>query len=280
MNSSLRLILSASLVACGVGFPLRHARSSAPATRVGAGTDYVVTGQNARWNHRPLGPATTLVNGVPAQPVDSMVWDGVGSQSLERASIALRVDPVAETGFLRANWTDSYGDWNLEIDTWVHPHHSSGAQIGPTVDDTINLINDPITTNVYLHGDTGAGPGVLPTVFTLVAAWGRAEVTLNGQPFENPFDGPAALGRWDAHIMVTAGVRGEDGTVRNTNGGIYDPSYASEGLSTGDDLEFHITFHDERFPLTANVPPLFEFFYHLVFEDVEVRISHADDPGE
>ena len=25
-----------------------------------------------------------------------------------------------------------------------------------------------------------------------------------------------------------------------------------------------------------NVPPLFQFFYHLVFEDVEIQISHHD----
>ena len=120
----------------------------------------------------------------------------------------------------------------------------------------------------------------MPTVFSLLATWGRARVTLNGAPFDNPFDGPAALGHWEGHSMTTVGVRdGVDATVRTTTGGIYDMSQASNSLSVNDDLEFHLVFHDERYPLTTNVPPLFEFLYHLVFEDVEICISHVEpDP--
>ena len=47
------------------------------------------------------------------------------------------------------------------------------------------------------------------------------------------------------------------------------------GIEAGD-IEAHLTFHDDAFPMTANVPPLFSFFYHLVFEDVRIEVVHAD----
>ena len=40
----------------------------------------------------------------------------------------------------------------------------------------------------------------------------------------------------------------------------------------------HLVFHDERFPRTDNIPDLFSFFYHLVFEDVVIQVTNADGP--
>ena len=106
-----------------------------------------------------------------------------------------------------------------------------------------------------------------------------ALITLNGQPFLNPFDGPSAQGLWEGHTMTTVGVRDfVDGTVRDVTGGIYNMSLASSGATENEDFEFHLTFHDDPLPMTANMPPLFEFFYHLVFEDVELEISHVEGP--
>jgi hypothetical protein len=145
------------------------------------------------------------------------------------------------------------------------------------VNKIVPTIHDPVVTNRYLHGDTAAGPPALPTVFALAAAWGFAEVTLNGQPFPNTFD-PPAQGYWPLHTMLTVGVRnGVDGTVKTMDGGIYDMSQASNGATDDQDLEFHVSFHDDFGPgVSGNNPPLCDFFYHLVFEDVDVRIRHHD----
>jgi hypothetical protein len=35
---------------------------------------------------------------------------------------------------------------------------------------------------------------------------------------------------------------------------------------------------DHHFPMTADYPPLFSFFYHLVFEDVATQIAEKDGP--
>ena len=96
------------------------------------------------------------------------------------------------------------------------------------------------------------------------------EVRLNGEPFLNPYDGPAP--KWVAHTMTSEGARLPDGTVRTTGGDIFDFSVADQGAVTPDDLEFHLVFHDAPGPATDNIPPPFSFFYHLTFEDVELRV--------
>jgi hypothetical protein len=239
---------------------------------------YSVSATKARRNRRVLAEPVTDIRGVPAEPVNSFCWDGIGSTPIQ-GRIVIDVDPVANTGSIEARWMDEHGLWTYRQDTFVHPHHSSGAFVGRTVSEVEQVLLDSITTNVYLHGDTTAGLPVLPTVFTYLAAWGPADVTLNGEPFLNPFDSPF-LPQWEGHLMVTNGVRDEDGTVRTFDGLIYDPTQGSNGWADPEDVECHLTWHDQRFPLTSNVPPLFEFFYHLVFEDVLIQVRHVEPPPE
>jgi hypothetical protein len=234
----------------------------------------VVAGQPRR-NRRVMGAVTRYVHGVPAEPVDSMVYDGEGSMPVE-GHLFLEVDPVNDTGFVQAEWTDEHGNWVYIQERFIHPEHSSGVRLGPSIFDLESFLNEGITHNVYLHGDTTAGMPVLPTVFTHLAAWGPAWVFLNGEPFENPFEIPAP--QWLGHLMVTEGVRREDGTVRTHDGAIYHPSNGAVGAVETGDLELHLVFHDERFPRTDNMPNLFSFFYHLVFEDVWIQIVEAEEP--
>lgn len=125
--------------------------------------------------------------------------------------------------------------------------------------------------NVYLHGATGAAEPVLPTVFNLIATWGPAEVTLDGEPFENPYDGPTPM--WVTHTMTTPGVRDPDGAVRMANGDIYSPELRDQDPANDyDDLEFHDLPGPDS---TESFPPATSFFYHLSFEDVVVEIHHA-----
>jgi len=44
------------------------------------------------------------------------------------------------------------------------------------------------------------------------------------------------------------------------------------------DLELHLEFQDERLPRTSNKPAMFSFQYHLVFEDVVLRITDSQQP--
>lgn len=235
---------------------------------------YEVQADNARLNRKVTGEVTAFVDGVPAEPVHSFVWDGDGSAAVA-GSASVEVDAASNTGEIKVQWTDEHGDWEFTQTNFAPPPHSSGLRVGPDASNTDLVFDDPITTNIYLHGNTTAGGPVLPTLFNLLATWGPAEVTLNGEPFENPFDGPVPL--WAAHTMTTVGARNSDGTVRTVDGGIFNPIVnPANGAVDNDDLEFHLVFHDAPGPMTNNFPPPHSFFYHLVFEDVRIELSQRD----
>ncbi len=237
---------------------------------------YRVEAKNPRLNRKVMGPVESTVQGVPAEPVDSFVWDGDGSTPIE-GELVLEIDPVREVGGIIAKWSDENGKWRYTQSRFIHPEHSSGVRFGTSVTRIESLLNEGVTHNVYLHGDTTAGMPVLPTVFNYLATWGPADVLLDDQPFLNPYEIPAP--QWLGHLMVTEGVRLPDGTVRTVDGQIYDPQRLTEGAIQTGDLEVHLVFHDERFPVTTNIPPIFSFFYHLVFEDVTITVTQADLPS-
>ncbi|MFQ5433282.1 MAG: hypothetical protein ACE5FD_00240 [Anaerolineae bacterium] len=234
---------------------------------------YEIKANNGLLMREVTGEVTAEINGVPAEPADSFVHDGNGVTPIQNGFVRVKVDPVANTGTIFAQWRDENGNWTFRQSAFAPPDHPSGLKIGPSAASTELIVGDPVTTNVYLHGDTTAGGPVLPTVFNLLATWGPAEVTLNGQPFENPYDGPAPL--WVAHTMTTVGVRNDAGQVLTADGsGIFSPMNPGDGLVYDDEIEFHLVFHDAPGPqMTGNFPPPLSFFYHLTFQDVEVSIE-------
>ena len=235
---------------------------------------YQVRANNGRLIREVTGEVTSEVEGVPASPVDSFVWDGEGIEMV-RGRVRVDIDPVANTGTIWATWRDENGRWEYTQTAFAPPNHPTGLKIGPSSASTELIMDDPVTTNVYLHGDTTAGGPVLPTVFNVLATWGPAEVTLNGEPFENSFDGPVPL--WAGHTMTTVGVRNEDGEVLTTTGDIFSMAEAGNGIVYDDQLEFHLVFHEAPGPVvTGNVPPPHDFFYHVTFQDVKIKIDGSE----
>ncbi|NOX91906.1 MAG: hypothetical protein GXP18_05500 [Gammaproteobacteria bacterium] len=221
-----------------------------------------------------MGPVVNSVNGVPAEPVDGFNWAGSAIRTTE-GKARINVDPVANTGSINAEWEDEYGYWTFQQTMFMPPNHPTGARIGSSRDTITMVEGDPITTNVYLHGDTGAGAPLVPTVFNLLATWGPVKVTLNGEPFDNPFDGPAPM--WIGHTMLSEGIRDANGAVRTTSGEVYDMTRGSEGQTYPDDLVFHLAFHDMPGPdMNTSVPPVWSFFYQVAFNNVQVKVRHKD----
>lgn len=234
---------------------------------------YEISAEDARLNRLVGDPITDWVQGIPAEPVHSFVWDGNGSIPLEGASAKVEIDPISNTGEIKAEWTDPDGrEWTLTQTVFLPlPPHPTGLR-AVSLSETAFVEDDPVTVDVYLHGDTTAGGPVLPTVFNHLATWGPAEVTLDGEPFLNPYDGPTP--DWVTHTMLTAGVRNEDGTVTVNDGTIYNLTLQDQpGDIDYDDMEYHIVFHDAPGPeSTDNFPPPLSFFYHLTFESVDFEV--------
>ncbi len=251
-------------------------RGELPTVEREIGLRYRITATKPRLNRRLMGPARRFVGRVPAEPIDSFCWSGEGSVPIE-GSITIDVEPMRNTGRVHAEWTDRNGSWTWTQTRFLHPdHHSSGVRLGSSVFRIDTIINEAMAHNVYLHGDTAAGQPVAPTVFTYLAAWGPGDVTLNGEPFDNEFEIPAP--QWLGHVMVTEGVRRPDGSMRTLSGEVYNPSQGGEGAVEVGDLEVHMTWHDDAFPMTTNIPPIFSFFYHVIFEEVRMEIVQADGP--
>lgn len=238
-----------------------------------AGLSYDVLATAPRLNRRVLGPVTDSVQGIAAAPVDSFVYDGVGSVPVD-GSLILQLDPSNNLGVVQASWTDPDGnDWVYTQRRFAGAQQLSGVRFGASVTEVESILDDGVALNVFLFGDTGAGPAVLPTLYSHIAARGPAEIRLNGQPFVNPYGPPGPS--WIGEVMVCEGVRQKDGSVRTQSNGIFDPANPASGAVIGGDLEVHLMFHDQALPLTASVPPEFSFFYHVVFEDVQIQIVEA-----
>lgn len=266
------LFILLSILVAGV---ILFARGETAVARDSDQLQYSLVAREGRVNRAVLGEVTDTVQGVPAEPVHSFVWDGEGSVPV-RGQARFTIDPNNNSGVISAWWSDEHGFWTFDQTMFAPPDHADGLRVVGSGDTTELEFGDPVPVNVYLHGDTTAGGPVLPTLFNSIATWGPAEVTLNGEPFENPFDGPAPL--WVAHTMTTVGVREDDGTVRTEDGDIFNPiENPTNGAVDYGDMEFHIVFHDAPGPeMTNNFPPPLSFFYHLTFEDVKLTITHNE----
>ncbi len=234
---------------------------------------YKIEASQARLNRLVTGDVVASIDGVPAEPVHSFVWDGKGSVPIT-GEAHLEIDPVNNTGTIKAEWQDENGSWTWTQTTFKAPRHGAGLRIDSSAKTTTLIKDDAITTNVYLHGDTKAAPPVLPTTFSLLATWGPAQITHNGIPFSNPNKGPVP--NWLGHSMTSVGVRDANGVVKTKTGEIYDFSQGANGAVDNDDLELHLVFHDMPLPKgkkTANFPERIQFMYHLIFEKVELSIK-------
>ena len=241
----------------------------------GEKTIYKMKARNAHLIRHVTGPVMAENQGIPAIPVDSFLWDGQEIKDIHGHAM-LKIDPEDNTGVIHAHWTDEYGRWSYRQTMFKPPMHPTGLKVGPSANDTQLIVDDPVTTNVYLHGDTTAGGPVLPTVFNFLATWGPAKLTLNGEPFNNEFDDEPM---WMGHTMISEGVRNEEGAVLTTSGEVYDMMKNGEGITYPDKMTFHLVFHSKMTmgEMTDNVPPPVKFFYHLSFSDVKLVIKHKSE---
>jgi len=122
-----------------------------------------------------------------------------------------------------------------------------------------------IAENLYLHGDSGNGPPVMPKLFTFLAGWGTVDIYVDGEKEYEDLD---------AHIMYTEGAR-VNNKVMKADGTVYNPKLKSEsGFTDSSKREFHIVAHstDED---KDNFPPNSRWI-HLNFQEVALKKAPAD----
>jgi len=119
---------------------------------------------------------------------------------------------------------------------------------------------------VYLHGDTGQGPPVMPKVRTFLGAWGLADLYVNGELVYKGLDG---------HMMYTE--RSRDPKTRaiynRDRSGFYSPMDPTNfSIAIPEEKELHFVAHSTEAD-SENFPP-HSVWIHLNFEEV-VDLSFA-----
>ena len=74
--------------------------------------NYEVKACGARFVRRVIGDMTNEVKGVPAEPAYSFNQEGNAVESID-GEASLEVDPVTNSGEIKAEWTDRNGEWTL-----------------------------------------------------------------------------------------------------------------------------------------------------------------------
>jgi hypothetical protein len=239
-------VLAATATTTTDKLPRQFSGGQIPVTNFTATNTYIVSGQT------------------PKGGTDAFSYDGSGHVKIKSGTINVNVDPITQTGIINASWVDNENNnWSF-IQTQFMP----GQQLylhGILPNGTVNtrIGNDSVAINHWEHGNTNAGPPVLPTVFTYVATWGPGELWKNG---EN-------LGIFGGHMMLTDGVRDPiSGKVFSANKtSVYNPMNPADGYSDPNTAQVHLIIQSPPGPMTDNFPPQFEFTAHLMFYDIKLR---------
>ncbi|MFQ5781879.1 MAG: hypothetical protein ACE5GR_02340 [Nitrosopumilus sp.] len=223
--------------------------------------------QTVSGGHLPVthvvGKDAYIIDGTtPKGGHDAFSYDGSGHKELSAGMIEVDLDPDTNTGIITAHWTDLNGDQMM----LKQSKFAGGNEmyVGETIDGVTQttLDADPIAINHYEHGTTGAGPTIEPTLFVYLASWGPAEVFKNG----------VSQGTYEAHMMITEGARDmHSGKIVKSDGTTpYSPKTPGDSKVNHDTAQLHMVYHSMPGEMTANFPPPFEVFNHLMFYDISV----------
>jgi len=188
---------------------------------------------------------------------DNFVYDGSNLRPGE-GTVVIDVDPVTDTGRMEATWVGTHsprestvhtGEIRIVVETWMA---MIAREEGGVVED------------VTLHGDTGFGPPVMPTVHAFLAGWGPVQVYVDGS-LEYEVHG---------HFMYTEGAREPDGLIYKSDRATpYDPETPADSWVDPDDRELHVVAHSSD-PDRLNYP-MHTIWFHLNFEEPTVERAPA-----
>lgn len=195
---------------------------------------------------------------------DNMQYDG-GDVTPVPGYIRIKVDPVENTGEIRAVWWDPRENAVIKIvqTVFMPPDHPSGVISGGGADRTI--VDDPIAINAFEHGSTGVGAPIVTNLFTYLATWGPAQVYKNGVLWKT----------LPTHTMLTEGVRDEttNQVLNADESGFFSPMSPDDGFTDPADAQVHLIVRSNE-PDPNNFPP-FTLFWHIMFYDVQIAFTQV-----
>ena len=110
--------------------------------------------------------------------------DNAGTNSkLVPGTVEIDVDEIKNTGSFVAKLKLPEGMFEMTLDSFK---------------EALPCQDGGIASMIYEHGDSGCGNTLWPKTVLYIAAWGKANATLDGKPLYNDYD---------AHFMVTQGIR-------------------------------------------------------------------------
>lgn len=171
--------------------------------------------------------------------VSGFAYDGKGVQPFA-GDAAIDVDEAKNTGLLVAKGSVDGQEFKITFDRF------SEAPGKP-------FQNGGLAADFHEHGASGVGDRSIPEVDIAMAGWGKAKITLAGQPYIEPITGSPD---WLAHFMVIRnGVRNDTtgGIYQDANNAkVYDPA-TGLGHSTPSDWELHLVLRNAT-PAKAPTP--------------------------
>jgi hypothetical protein len=110
--------------------------------------------------------------------------DNAGTNSkLAPGTVEIDVDEIKNTGSFVAKLKLPEGMFEMTLDNFK---------------ESLSCQDGGIASMIYEHGDSGCGNTLWPKTILYIAAWGKANATLDGKPLYKDYD---------AHFMVTQGIR-------------------------------------------------------------------------
>jgi hypothetical protein len=198
--------------------------------------------------------AAACLEGEPVKPGDyqaratdgwfavGFAYDGKLAAKFDNAVIDVRINDADNAGRIEASGKLNNKTWIIVFDRFAEQSNKS-------------FQNGGVAMNLDEHGATGHGDTSIPQVHADAAAWGEANVTVDGQRLRDAITGQDT---WVAHAMVlTTGVR-DDGThgvyADAAHTKMYDPATPAVGVADPNDPEIHLVLRGHRPPALEDRP--------------------------
>lgn len=184
---------------------------------------------------------------------NNIQWDG------------LKVNPIKGHAWIKIDPKEHIGDVYADTVGFYNPHDNSILNGSLKIQFTHfkgeeEYQGNGVVEDILLFGGTGNGGDYFPATKAILAGWGRADILLDDQKFEQDLI---------AGFAITQGMRNENFAITGINESKYRPKYSNRmDFVDKTDRELHIWVHSRQQD-NKNFPG-YSFYINLYFEELDV----------